>query len=260
MKLLQYSIKALIASLIIATTPSAYAEDWENFDQVKVKILQGLTSQKNEQYTTNLGIHFMLEPGWKMYWKHPGEVGRPTTIEVSSQSGITKQIYWPLPKVHDYYGYEIYGYDDEVIIPIEITGSEPDDMIVNLHVEYGVCKDVCVPMEYEKSIQIDSDLEELTALYNESAIEAYKAQAPKKLNGLTISSVEREHDNKLTVSITVDKPSEVLLNIYNQDGLDVIQSPTNKEITVQILNKNLGLDDSIVVYNELESVEIPLKE
>src|SRR6478609_5887049 len=46
-----------------------------------------------------LGIHFILEPGWHIYWINPGDSGQPPSFQWQLPSGFTAgEIQWPRPE------------------------------------------------------------------------------------------------------------------------------------------------------------------
>ena len=46
-----------------------------------------------------LALEFRLAPGWKIYWRTPGEAGLPPTIDLLADGdAVISQIKWPVPK------------------------------------------------------------------------------------------------------------------------------------------------------------------
>src|SRR5579864_4214818 len=46
-----------------------------------------------------LGVHFMLEPGWHIYWTNPGDSGQPPVFKWQMPAGvIAGEILWPQPE------------------------------------------------------------------------------------------------------------------------------------------------------------------
>jgi DsbC/DsbD-like thiol-disulfide interchange protein len=98
-----------------------------------------------------LGVHFMLEKGWHIYWINPGDSGQPPSFTWHLPPGFTAgEIRWPLPeRLQPSKELVDYGYGDEVLLPLTIhtlsaiSNSAP--------VEFGgeakwlVCREVCIP-------------------------------------------------------------------------------------------------------------------
>jgi len=69
-----------------------------------------------------LGIHFVLEKGWHIYWINPGDSGQPPSFKWQMPSGFRAgEIQWPRPKrLQPSKELVDYGYDDEVLLPVTI--------------------------------------------------------------------------------------------------------------------------------------------
>src|SRR6266513_2020688 len=45
-----------------------------------------------------LGVHFILEPGWHIYWTNPGDSGQPPVFKWQLPAGFSAgEIQWPRP-------------------------------------------------------------------------------------------------------------------------------------------------------------------
>ena len=93
------------------------------------------------------GIRITLAPGWKTYWRAPGEGGMPTVLHLSEAEGLTgMSIHWPRPDVFFTNGMRAIGYRNDVVLPVEFALSESGTVEVAGRVEMGVCRDVCMPV------------------------------------------------------------------------------------------------------------------
>jgi DsbC/DsbD-like thiol-disulfide interchange protein len=106
--------------------------------------------------TTMAALHLVLAPGWKTYWRAPGEAGIPPRFDWSgSQNLAAVAIHWPRPEVFDLNGLRTFGYHDELVLPIELTPRDRTRPIrLHADVDIGVCDDICVPM----SLALSGDL------------------------------------------------------------------------------------------------------
>ena len=66
------------SAAIAATDPGA--SDWYETDQGKVRLIAA-SSAVGEGAAAQFGLEFRLEPGWKIYWRSPGDAGLPPTID-----------------------------------------------------------------------------------------------------------------------------------------------------------------------------------
>lgn len=95
------------------------------------------------------GLRIRLEPGWKTYWRSPGDAGIPPQFSwEGSQNLSTVTIHWPTPQVFDTAGMRTIGYTEEVVLPVEIRAIDPNKPIhVAGDASLGVCKDICIPAQ-----------------------------------------------------------------------------------------------------------------
>ncbi len=120
-------------------------------------------------------LRLQLAPGWKTYWRAPGDAGIPPEFNWSgSQNMKDVSIKWPAPKVFDQNGMRSVGYEDTLVIPLHIHPAEGDQPVtLRAEMDLGVCSDVCVPYQ----LQFDAELAE-TSAKPVASIAAALAQQP----------------------------------------------------------------------------------
>jgi thiol:disulfide interchange protein DsbD len=98
-----------------------------------------------------LGIRLKHAPHWHTYWQNPGDSGMPTTVQWKLPAGFKAgQIMWPVPQQLPVPPLMNYGYEDEVLLPVELTAVPLDwppgqPARLAARVDWLVCKDVCIP-------------------------------------------------------------------------------------------------------------------
>ena len=55
------------------------ASDWVRGDAASVRLVAAKTGTSGED-AVGLGLEFMLDPGWKTYWRSPGDAGLPPQV------------------------------------------------------------------------------------------------------------------------------------------------------------------------------------
>ncbi|AWB50182.1 hypothetical protein HYN69_02645 [Gemmobacter aquarius] len=101
-------------------------------------------------------LDLKLAPGWKTYWRAPGEAGIPPSFDFSASTNLKSvRFHWPRPAVFDLNGMQTIGYHDHLVLPVEVTPLDAT-MPVTLRatVDLGVCKDICIPA----SVTLSADL------------------------------------------------------------------------------------------------------
>lgn len=106
-----------------------------------------LPGHLTDQGTYMAALHLVLEPGWKTYWRSPGDAGIPPSFDWTASDNVAAATpHWPVPEVIESGGERTLGYHDELILPIEVTRQDAARPVsLNVQVDFGLCRDVCVP-------------------------------------------------------------------------------------------------------------------
>jgi DsbC/DsbD-like thiol-disulfide interchange protein len=101
-------------------------------------------------------VDLQLAPGWKTYWRSPGEAGIPPSFDWSgSQNVKSVRLHWPAPEVFHTNGMQTIGYHDQLLLPVEVVPLDPSKPVhLAVRVDLGVCDDICMPA----SLDLTSDL------------------------------------------------------------------------------------------------------
>jgi len=114
----------------------------------EVRLVSAVSAMGNLQELP-LGLEFRLAPGWKIYWRTPGEAGLPPTLDLQMANGapLQSQIEWPVPKRFNAFGFDNFGYADAVILPVAVRGYDRGAALqIRGQIEALVCSDICVPL------------------------------------------------------------------------------------------------------------------
>ena len=73
------------------------------------------------------GIAIQLQPGWKTYWRTPGDFGVPPRFDFSKSENVEAvTVLWPAPmKFDDGAGGHSIGYKTQVVLPLRIVTKKP---------------------------------------------------------------------------------------------------------------------------------------
>jgi DsbC/DsbD-like thiol-disulfide interchange protein len=207
---------ALIATLL-ASAPAfeAQAEDaspWLHDSHSAVRLLAGSRSGP----VLLGGVAIQLQPGWKTYWRTPGDSGVPPRFDFSKSENIDAvTILWPAPnKFDDGAGGHSLGYHDQVVLPLRIVAKNADKPVtLRASINYAVCEKLCIPVQAEAELPFTS-----VASTEDNALFAALDTVPKPANvgdpnPLTIRDVKR--DGKATVLVDVVAPDgDKHLNLF----------------------------------------------
>ena len=104
-------------------------------------------------------LEVRLEPGWKTYWRAPGDAGIPPSFDWRRSRNLADvELVWPTPTISLQGGVRTIGYRDVLILPMRVVPArEGGEVGLSGRIEMGVCKDVCVPIEMRVSQRLSGD-------------------------------------------------------------------------------------------------------
>jgi DsbC/DsbD-like thiol-disulfide interchange protein len=137
------SFIAAIAGIGLPLAP-AFAESAPE-PVVKAELIDGWRTASGSEM---VAMRLILAPGWKTYWRAPGEAGIPPRFDWAGSTNLaTVAIHWPRPEMFDLNGLRTFGYHDALVLPIEITARDPAQPIeLKSAIDLGVCDEICVPV------------------------------------------------------------------------------------------------------------------
>jgi suppressor for copper-sensitivity B len=103
------------------------------------------------------GLELTLSKGWKTYWRSPGEVGYPPSVDWAGSGNIADvEFLWPAPERFKAFGIENFGYKDTVVFPLLVTLENPGEpATLSGSVNLLVCSLVCTPHDFELNLSLD---------------------------------------------------------------------------------------------------------
>jgi len=106
-----------------------------------------------------IGVELLLSPGWHIYYKVPGETGRPTTLEVASSAGLAvSELQWERPSRFDEGGTTSFGYATHTVIAATLKAPADikpgDNLTLHGKVTWLACNQICVPGETEVELTL----------------------------------------------------------------------------------------------------------
>jgi DsbC/DsbD-like thiol-disulfide interchange protein len=133
----------LISLALIALPVLASAQSFD--DLASIEVLPGWRAANDEHIA---GLRITLEPGWKTYWRAPGDGGIPPEFSFAGSDNIASVTpHWPVPEVFRQNGLNSVGYSDTVVFPISVFSETPDaEMQISGQLHIGVCEEICIPV------------------------------------------------------------------------------------------------------------------
>ena len=246
MNILYDLLRAFIYILFVSffcTNVVALSSDWSIGDSSKVRLISPYSQNNNKELL--IGLEYEMDPGWKTYWKSPGDGGFAQNISWENSSNINNlEVLWPTPEKFQILGLTSLGYENNVIFPLKLEiNDESQNTFVNLQVNFLICKDICIPGDARVFLEIPSGNNELTD--NFFIMERSLSFLPEHnfdssyINNVN-ASIYKDNDNSLIKIIAETDKSFLNTNIFLHTpfGLPVVKnslvySNNNKLITAE---------------------------
>lgn len=196
------AIAALLA-VCLAGTPladsAARAQDasaWDAQPHTAARLIAGALANSADGEFLRAGVEIRLDPGWKTYWRDPGDSGAPPTFDFSGSGNVkSAAVLWPAPeKFPDGAGGNSIGYVDHFILPLRIAPQDAaKPALLDLKLGYAVCGSLCVPVETELKLALNGKGGEDAAIARaERSVPRRVALGANSESGLAILAVHRE--------------------------------------------------------------------
>ena len=183
------------------------ASAWAVNDQGRLRLLSASTAV-GDSGTVQLGLEFHLRPGWKIYWRSPGDAGFPPSVDWKGSDNLAEAIVsWPAPHRFSVSNLETMGYKDEVILPIVVRVNDTGQpLALKAAVDYLTCDVTCVPRHAELALTLPAGAAEASS--HAHAISRFLAQVPGDgaRQGVSLVSAEATEDGQLKVVVSATPP------------------------------------------------------
>lgn len=152
MQILRHCAAAALL-LCLCEPGSAGASPWSATTGAAIRLVPG-SSTPGER---SAGLEIRLDPGWKTYWRNPGDSGVPPVFDWSGSDNVADvTVLWPAPQRFDDEDGVTIGYKADTVLPLKV---EPKDATrpatLSLALGYAVCKTICVPAKGEARLTLD---------------------------------------------------------------------------------------------------------
>jgi DsbC/DsbD-like thiol-disulfide interchange protein len=208
--------------LVPAVAAGADASAWDNDLRSSVRLIRAAGATESGATIFRAGVEVKLQPGWKTYWRYPGDSGVPPTFDFSASENVgSATVLWPAPvRFSDGNGHSI-GYKGSVIFPLRVVPKDATKPVtLRLKLDYAVCETLCVPAHAKAELPLKGGAGPHEASLKGAEQRVPKATAVGGSAPLTLRKVWRETRS--------GKPM-VLVEVGAPDGADIdvfVEGPT----------------------------------
>ncbi|MDB5543428.1 MAG: uncharacterized protein JWO64_577 [Hyphomicrobiales bacterium] len=151
---------ALLA--VFAEIPVARAADpvtqspWSVGVNSQARLLAAGGPEPGADVAYRAGVEIQLKPGAHTYWRQPGDAGVPPQVSFEGSRNLkSAELRYPAPVRIDEGGLQVFGYSQNVILPIEavpVNAAEPVHLEVRF--SYAACAKICVPADANAALDL----------------------------------------------------------------------------------------------------------
>ena len=178
---------------------AADASAWNGGKGTAARLIAARATDAAGARVLRAGVEIRLDPGWKTYWRYPGDSGVPPRFDFARSDNVAAvTTRWPAPRAFaDADGHSI-GYAGGVIFPLLVTPRDPTKpVMLRLHLDYAVCEKLCVPAEAKAELMLSGDV-----TGHDKALAEAEARVPRPAQlgddaPLSIRRVAREADSRI---------------------------------------------------------------
>ena len=252
-KLIKFFIYTILFSLV-ASYSMALSSDWSVGETSKLRLISAYSQNDSKNFM--IGLEYQMDPGWKTYWKSPGDGGFAQSISWENSTNVKNvNILWPTPIEFEILGLTSLGYQNDIIFPLEIElEDELKNTFLNLHITFLICKEICIPGDATIFLEIPSGEKKLTNNYYD--LEKALSLLPKDdFNGSYLKKINFNVFNDVTHS-TIQLIFESDKNfvspkifLHSPFGLPVIKNSLNYSNDSKKITANFKFDKDLISKN-----------
>ncbi len=151
---------------------------WTDSPYARVRLIN---AGRTDEGRWRVGVEIDIQEGWKTYWRFPGESGVPPVFAWNGSRNVAAaEVHWPVPKRFIDAGLTAIGYDRDVVVPVTVATTAPGvPPRVTMQLSFGVCEEICVPLDVTASL----DLGTPASFRQRLAVEDAMRQVPGQVTG-----------------------------------------------------------------------------
>jgi len=209
------------------------------------------------------GVLIELAPGWKTYWRMPGDSGIPPEFTWTPSRPAKVGVQFPTPSRHVDKSGEAVGYEAQVIFPVTVTPEKPEGLDLRLDLFFAVCKDVCIPAQAEASISLGAVARDPLG---SSRVETARAAVPAAGDAVTSAEIVNKNGKPVLRLALKERPEDIFIEsttsayfhapVLSEDGrearlainsLSDIEKLKGQAITITYIIGGKGLEQTLTL-------------
>ena len=241
-KRMSFSRHAITATMLLAALPAAVpvqaaSSDWYETEGGRIRLVT--TGAPSPEGTLRAALQVDVAPGWKTYWRDPGDAGVPPQVTFPADSGVRDvSIGFPVPKRFDEGSAAWTGYEWPVSLALTLhlsPGETPRALEADVFL--GLCETICIPVQTKLTLDPARKADDI---FDRSVVNAAFDSLPAKASpAFGVTSARRQGDT-LAVETTAKNTETLDLFLAGSGGYqfgEPVRAPDNKSFTARILTE-----------------------
>lgn len=242
-----------VLSFALAPSAMAASSDWVQTPESSARIVTAV-SATGTLAAIPAGIEIELQPGWKTYWRSPGDAGYPVTVDwQGSENLAAADLRWPVAHRFSLFGLDTFGYADRVVFPVTLVPERAGEpMRLRAKVSYLICDEICIPYEADLALDLPAGTADVAS--ESQLIAQFETQVPGPAaeHGIEIVSVSVSDDAQPTLSVVARSDFPFIAPDLMVEGSNDWRFPAptverrddNREVQLTIAAESLKADAS----------------
>ncbi|WP_299581795.1 thioredoxin family protein [uncultured Microbulbifer sp.] len=210
---IKFFLKIAFTLLAFYWSSFTYAQEVVTADHVQIRWLA--PSSFARESTEKIGLYFIVESGWHVYWRNPGDSGAAPQFVIEEVGASAGPIEWPFPTRIKIEHLTNLGYEGNVAYLFDLTPKPGrEQVLLSVDIEWLVCKIECIPgfgsMTLARPVggQSEWSPEDLKIRnYFAQRVPSSEESSPWRLGNLAAQGNKRIR--LFIESVELDKPAEV---------------------------------------------------
>jgi len=188
----------VIVTLSVPTSADD-ASAWVQDSHSALRLIAG--ANKDGAAPLRAGVEIEMQPGWKTYWRYPGDSGEAPRFDFSGSENLgTAKVLYPAPHLFTDEAGNSLGYKDTVTFPIQVTPKQRGAPVkLSVKVDYAVCEKLCVPAQGTAALTLATGMST-----QDDTLSTAEARVPKKVSAADAGLTVRRVNNAAKPLIMVD--------------------------------------------------------
>lgn len=238
-------------------------------EYVTARLFSPVTASGTDK-TIAVGLQLKMAPGWKTYWRTPGDAGLGPVFDWTGSDNLSSMsVAWPAPKRFRSFDLDNFVYEDEVIFPLAAELEKAGQPVfLQLRLDLLVCSTICVPEAKNLSLTLpagtatpaadsrifDRALKNIPAknAAGDHFLSAHLEYDPGNENYLVVNGILPAAPGK-TADLFIENDAGLVfgkpdISYSGKTGEVIFKAPVHSKATLAGIEKKLANAPAVVTY------------